>query len=115
MTSILSKDHAFPNGKLKLDEGSAAAADPSKMSDTDKQAISGVIANDEAKGAAVHVSPVLSVLPSCFRLESILPSFSSSPYPNYVRCPFITCMLNAELIIGYRRLTLMLVPWIKQP
>ena len=56
MAAVKAVDHALPDGN-----GSAnpAAADPGGMTNDEKRAVSGVIAQDEQKGASVHVGPAV--------------------------------------------------------
>lgn len=54
MTSVISKDHAFPNGSNGAD-ADPIKADPGGMTNEEKEAVAGVLAKDANKGAAVHV------------------------------------------------------------
>jgi hypothetical protein len=52
MASIQAIDHAFPNGNGTT---SAADAGAGGMTNNEKAAVSGLLARDENKGAAIHV------------------------------------------------------------
>jgi hypothetical protein len=60
MSGVTANDYAIPNGaSIGNGNGDAAAADPGGMTNEEKQSVGGLLRRDEARGAAVHVSPPL--------------------------------------------------------
>lgn len=59
MAGVTAIDHALPNGQSGNGNGNGNAhpanADPAGMTNDEKQAVGGLLRQDEARGAAVHV------------------------------------------------------------